>query len=471
MYRKSSLLMIGIRVALIEDVTFCISHSMKGGNMLGSIGCIIAIIFMVVAIFKGLHPLCAALIATVFAILTNSEPIWDTLINGYGGGMTGFIKSYIIMFFLGAAFGEFMARSGFARSIALKLVDIFGASRGILIITVTTWILNYSGVSVFVIIFTIYPIALYVLQQSDIPKKLIPGIVNLGAGTVTMTMLPGSPALTNVIPTEFLGTTIYAAPVLGIILGIVAGVLGLLYLTWQANQYKKKGEHFAPGPNDVVEAITDEVRAKTPNFGLAVVPVLVIFFGNLIFTKMGWASNAAVCCSLLIAILYIIATNWAKITNGEKKESINKAASGAIVAILNTSAIVGFAGAIQAFGSFQNFINLATSIKGSPLLAAVLAMDIICAVTASSSGGIRIWGQLLAEKFLSMGVNPQQLHRLTAVAAGTLDSLPHAGPNATFMAVCGVTFKEGYPPVFVITCVIPLICQFLGLALAAIGIC
>lgn len=439
--------------------------------MLGAIGCILAIIFMVITIFKGLHPLIAALIATMVAILLNTSPIWDTLINGFGSGMTGFIKNYVIMFFLGAAFGEFMSRSGFARAIAYKLVDIFGAGRGILVVVVSTWVLTYSGVSVFVVIFAIYPIALYVFQQSDIPKRIIPGVVNLGAGVCTMTMLPGSPALTNVIPTNYLGTTIYAAPVLGTILAVVAAVLGLFYLNWQVKRWKNNGEHFVPGPNDVIEPMTEESRKGLPSFFVSFVPVLIIFFGNLIGTKMGLNSTFAVCISIFFGTLYIIAVTWGKLDGNARMEGLNKGATSSLYAIMNTAAIVGFAGAVKTLPAFTSFTDLATSLKFSPLLSAVLAMDIICAITASSSGGITIFMELLGQKYLDLGVNAQVLHRLTAVAAGTLDSLPHAGPNATFMAVCGLTYKEGYFPIFVITCIIPLICQFLGLGLAALGIC
>lgn len=439
--------------------------------MLGTIGCIIAIVFMVYSIFKGLHPLIAALFATMVAILLNAVPIWSTLIDGFGTGMTGFIKNYVIMFFLGAAFGEFMARSGFARSIAYKLVDIFGASRGILVVVVATWVLNYSGVSVFVIIFAIYPIALYVFQQSDIPKRIIPGVVNLGAGTVTMTMLPGTPALTNVIPTNYLGTSIYAAPVLGTILAVVAAVLGLFYLNWQVKRWKGNGEHFVPGPNDVIEPMTEESRKNLPNFFVAFVPVIIIFVGNLIGTRMGLNATFAVCISIFLGTVYTILATWSKMGNKVRLEGLNKGATGALFAIMNTAAIVGFAGAVKALPAFSSFTDLATSLNFSPLISAVLAMDIICAITASSSGGITIFMELLGQKYLSMGVNPQLLHRLTSVAAGTLDSLPHAGPNATFMAVCGLTYKEGYFPIFVITCIIPLICQFVGLALASMGIC
>lgn len=439
--------------------------------MLGTIGCILAIALLIITVFKGLHPLIAGLLATAVVIVCCQVPVWDTFLNGYSAGMTGFIKNYVIMFFMGAAFGEFMSLSGFARSIAYKMIDIFGAKRGILIIVATTAILTYSGVSVFVVIFAIYPIALYVLQAGDIPRRLLPGMVNLGAGVFTMTMLPGSPALTNVVPANYLGTTIYAAPTLGIILAIVAAVLGLIYLEWQAKVWKKNGEHFTPGSKDVMMPMSGESRKDVPNFFVAFVPVAIIFVGNLVGTRMGLNATFAVCISLLLGILYTAILSWKNISNAAKLEGINKSAANALVSITNSAAIVGFAGAVKMVPAFQNFLDFATGIGGSPLLAAVISMDIICAITASSSGGIQIWCELLGKHFLSMGVNAQQLHRLVTVAAGTLDSLPHAGPNLTFMTVCDLKFKEGYFPIFVITCIIPMICQFLGLALAGLGIC
>ena len=54
-------------------------------------------------------------------------------------------------------------------------------------------------------------------RQANIPKRLIPGTIALGAFTFTMDALPGTPQIQNVIPTTFFGTNIYAAPFLGII--------------------------------------------------------------------------------------------------------------------------------------------------------------------------------------------------------------------------------------------------------------
>lgn len=439
--------------------------------MLGALGCLVAIAFMVVVIFKGLHPLIAALIASLIAILANGADIWKSLLDGFGGGMTGFIKSYVLMFFLGAALGEFMSRSEYAKAIAYKMVDLFGSKRGILVVLVATAILTYSGVSVFVVIFTVYPIALYVFQQGDIPRRLIPAVVNLGAGVFTMTMLPGSPALTNVIPTTYCGTNIYAAPVLGCILAVIAALLGYSYLVWDAKKMQKNGEHFAPGRNDVVEPISIEARAGLPNFFIAFVPVIIIFVGNLVFARMGLNSTFGVCISLLLGILYIILTSWNKLTGKSRMEGLNKGATSALFAITNTAAIVGFAGVVKVLPAFTSFTNIATNMPFPPIVSATLSMDLIAGITASSSGGIQIFMQLLSAKYLEAGINPQILHRMCAVAAGTLDSLPNAGPHATFFSVCDLTYKEGYPPVCVMTCVIPFLCQIIGIVLASMGVC
>src|SRR5260370_36902737 len=91
-------------------------------------------------------------------------------------------------------------------------------------------ILTYGGVSLFVVVFAVYPFAAEMFRQGDIPKRLIPGTIALGAFTFTMDSLPGTPQIQNIIPTSFFKTTIYAAPWLGIIGGLFILVCGLVYL-------------------------------------------------------------------------------------------------------------------------------------------------------------------------------------------------------------------------------------------------
>ena len=67
-------------------------------------------------------------------------------------------------------------------------------------------LLTYGGVSLFVVVFAVYPFAAEMFRQGDIPKRLIPGTIALGAFTFTMDSLPGTPQIQNIIPTTFFKT-------------------------------------------------------------------------------------------------------------------------------------------------------------------------------------------------------------------------------------------------------------------------
>ena len=87
-------------------------------------------------------------------------------------------------------------------------------------------LLTYGGVSLFVVVFAVYPFAAEMFRQSDIPKRLIPGTIALGAFTFTMDALPGTPQIQNIIPTTFFGTNTWAAPWLGMIGAVFILVVG-----------------------------------------------------------------------------------------------------------------------------------------------------------------------------------------------------------------------------------------------------
>jgi H+/gluconate symporter-like permease len=58
---------------------------------------------------------------------------------------------------------------------------------------------------------------------------------------------------------------------------------------------------------------------------------------------------------------------------------------------------------------------------------------------------------------MSMGINPEALHRIMLLASGGLDSLPHCGAVITLLSVCKLTHKESYGDIAVLTMVLPLI--------------
>ena len=90
-------------------------------------------------------------------------------------------------------------------------------------------------------------------------------------------------------------------------------------------------------------------------------------------------------------------------------------------------------------------------------------------MTASASGGLGAALEALADTYLASGIAPQVLHRVAAV--GGLDSLPYNGATITVLALVGMTHKESYLDMFVVSVVIPLIAAFALAALASMGIC
>jgi len=180
-------------------------------------------------------PLCALLAV----ILTEPSYALPFFSNVFMEKMVGFIKNYFPVFLLGAVFGKMVEMSGVAESIAKTIVKVVGAKRAILAIVLMGAILTYSGVSLFVVAFAVYPFAANLFREANIPKRLVPGTIALGAISFTMDALPGTPQIQNVIPTTFFKTDIYAAPTLGIIGSVIVFSLGLWYLESRSKKSKK----------------------------------------------------------------------------------------------------------------------------------------------------------------------------------------------------------------------------------------
>ena len=114
------------------------------------------------------------------------------------------------LFLLGALFGKLMEDSGSVEVIARFMTDTLGSKRTILAVVLAGAIVTYGGVSLFVAIFVIAPMAEGLFKAADIPRRLMPAAIALGTMTFTMSALPGTPALRNAIPMPFFGTTPFA---------------------------------------------------------------------------------------------------------------------------------------------------------------------------------------------------------------------------------------------------------------------
>lgn len=424
--------------------------------MLSVLAIVIPLLLLVFLIWKRVNIAVSAILCTGLMALLSGLNVYDCLTNDYMAAFVGYIKSYWPLIFLGASFDKAMQLGGGAEDLANWLTSKLGTKYTMIVLCATTLVLAYGGVSCYVIVFVMYPIALNMFKKADLPRHLIPAIVAAGAFTA-VNIGPGSPSVVNNIPVKYLGTSAAVLPLYSGILAVSFFGLATAYCIWQERVARKKGEHFSADAQTL--KMMEEYESKEHGNGvIAFIPlalvVIPLFFGvDVLLTLLaGW---------IAIAILY-----WKKIDN--KIEILNCGVSDAMGAIVATSAVVGFGGVAKLTAGYTTLVNIATGMGGSPLLSFSLGTSLLSAACGSGSGGLTLALETLAPKYLEMGVSPGILHKIASCACITLDSLPHNGVMVTVLACCGLTHKEGYKHLFAITVVGSIIILIEAIILASI---
>lgn len=442
--------------------------------MLSILGIFLGLAVLIFLAYKGCSVLWVAPIAALVVALLGGLELLPAYTDTYMGGLVAFTKSWFPMFMLGAIFGKVMEYTGCANSIAKTLSSKIGAKRAIIAVVISTGLMVYGGISLFVVVFAIYPIAVSLFREANLPRRLIPGCLACGAFTFAMTAFPGSPQLNNIIPTQYFGTNAMAAPVLGVIAGIIMLVLGLLWLNYRAAKMVAAGEHFDE-PENFQKPDENE---KTVNFFKAILPLIVVVAVlNLLPHFVAFPSDKSSTYSIIIALLcgifLTIITNPGKIKN--ITNVIGDGAISSISATMNTSAAVGFGAVVRAVPGFAVLTDIILGVKASPLVSEALSVTLLAGATGSSSGGMGIALEVLGAEYMEMAtqmnIDPAIFHRVAAIASGGLDSLPHCGGIVTMLMVCGMNHKKSYLDMCVTTVIIPIIATIVVVVLGSLGVC
>ncbi|MBP9484176.1 MAG: GntP family permease, partial [Negativicutes bacterium] len=231
--------------------------------------------------YRGFSVIIFAPIFAILAAVLSGKGALATYTHSFMPEAMNYAKVYFPIFMLGAVFGKVMEETGLAKSVAMYLIKTLGKERGILSIILSCVILTYGGVSLFVVVFAVYPFAASLFKEADIPKRLMPVTIALGAFTATMDSFPWSPQIQNVIPTTFYGTTTAAAPISGFIGGTLILVLGYLYVNWRVKQARANGEGY--GVHD--EKVVDQNAQEPISFCVAIIPLASVLLINLFLTS------------------------------------------------------------------------------------------------------------------------------------------------------------------------------------------
>lgn len=438
---------------------------------------------------RGVNIVFASLLCSLLVVLTNGLPLAEGMTEFYAFGPLGaftFAGKFFLLFTAGAIFGRVMGDSHAASSIALALVRKLGAHRALWITTLACGLLTYGGVVVFVVIFAMYPLGLKLLQEADIPKRLFCAALALGAGTFTLTALPGTPSIHNVIAASALGTDLFAGFWLGLLGGGLMFAGGIWYLERQRVLAAQRGEHFQAGPRD---RITDIEESAFPAWPLACLPlalvlltiilprVITLALPELAQQETGmlpsllqfansqpivWPSIALLAGTALAVVLFPFVRSHALHVMGEGTQD-------AIMPLINTAAVIGFGGVVTHTAGFSHFTAIMLESALPPMLSMFTSVSLVSAITGSASGGLQIFMQTMAPAYIEMGIDPQVLHRVAAMASGGFDSLPHCGAVVAMLTITGLSHREAYKDVAMITVVIPVISTLIVMLAAAVA--
>jgi H+/gluconate symporter-like permease len=429
--------------------------------MLSMLGLIGGLMLLIIMTLRGVNlfiaaPLCALVVALSadMAIFPLTEQV--NFLSAYMNGFAGFISAWFFMFLLGSLFGKFMEDSGAADSVARYIVAKLGMKHAVLAIVIACAVLTYGGVSVFIVAFSVYPMALSLFKDADLPRRFIPATLAFGSVTFTMTSA-GSPEIQNWIPIKYLGTSPYAAWEVSLVVAIFMATAGYWWLMKMINKAKANGECFEAKADD-----PDLGQRDLPHPLTGVIPLIVVLL--LSFTLHERLQQSALIIALLGGVLSLVVINFKRFRH--LGNAINVGTTGALVAIGNTAAVVGFGVVAKNTEAFTFAVNAMTSMPGNELLGAAVAVSVIAGLTGSASGGQAIALPLVAPHYLDAGVNPEQLHRIVAISSGALDTLPHNGYVVTTVrAICRETHQRAYWSMAAVTAVIPLIGVVLALVL------
>ena len=198
---------------------------MNTGVIISLVGIIIALSLLVVMVMKGINIFIIAIVCSSLVAITGSLNVYDALKVDYMTGFVGFLQANFFIFLTGTLMGKIMEITGGAKSIAKMIVRWIGKDKALLSIPIACGILAYGGVSVFVVSFAVFPIALEIFKEADLPRRFIPAALTFGCSTFAM-VAPGAPQIQNIVPASTLGTDIMAGAVNGFISCAVMFIVG-----------------------------------------------------------------------------------------------------------------------------------------------------------------------------------------------------------------------------------------------------
>lgn len=436
-------------------------------EVIGVVGIFVALIFFVIAAMKGWNVLITSIVTAVIIALTNGMDIWEAIVgteSSYVTGLAGFVQKNLLIFMGAAILGEYIDKSGAAKSIARAIMNKVGTKSPYLVllgIAAVGAILTYAGISMFVAMFALIPLARPMFKECNIPWHLFCAAWSLAACSFTMAMIPGVPAVALINATNGCGVSLTAAPIMGIVGSIIAIVVSCLYIKFALKRAQARGEVYE---GDEVEAAGEE--KEVPSLLLALLPLLVLIVIIIAGSQLGVANVVYIGMVVAIILSMIIFNKYLD----SQRDTIGNGAKNSLGPALFTSAAVGVGTVAAASAGFTVIYEAIFNMPGGAYVSAATMAAILGGVMGSGSGAVGIIAQNFLAPYLATGVDPAALAKIIATSATIGGALPNSGAMFGMLAAMGLNHRNSYRHIAAISIGAGLCALVVMIVMAMVGI-
>ena len=405
--------------------------------MTATIGFILAIALLVYMIIRGIDMITATVVTAAVILVTSGLNIWEGFLTTYSGGIGEFVASWFLILGLGGVFGQLVLEAGLATRIAKTLTQKLGAKMVGAVILICCFFITLLGINGYIMVFVMYPIADNLLYQNKMDRRVLPFLI-LGGGACG-NGFAYSLDVCNVLPGNYLNTSLGSAPVLSFIFTAVAAACYFLYFNYAQKQSRKQYT-----PEQLLAMYSDESGIASdeslPGFALSILPFAVVL-GAVVATS-GWGTSISILFSLLIGILLITATQFKRVKN--IKNSIKTGSSSGLNSMLTVGAVMGLSRVLGASPVFQQLQEAVLNLNMPMYLKDFFGTTVLTGLTGSAISGETIFMESFARAFIEVGIQPEAFHRIVTEAALVLNKLPNSSVAILTMSICGCRFKDSY---------------------------
>ena len=417
---------------------------------------IVAIAVFIILCYKNVHTGIAAIIAAIIAAFGSTNAFYVSMFEVFPSGVASLVSMMFWVFTVSGLLGFLMDETGCSKAVGNQMIKWLGKDRAWMAISATAVILMLAGVGTF--IFVVVVVAAPLMKSANLPRKV--GMIAAHGIAPAINFCMPVPNVPGSLPNMFLGTSLYDAPVLSIVTGLLGIVMFVLYQLHLVKKARANGEGY-DGPE--VEDL-DLDKQDLPSFATSVIPLLAVVVSAIIFSRINYMnqtyqswSTILVALAQFVGVIVLVALHFNRCKKVGFVRILSQGCTGMWGFLLLAGCVYGFGQVVTSCAAVTPIQNWVLGLNLNPYISAMLSVAVIAALCTDGISAMMVWLPMFGQTYLDMGVNAGALRRLLLCTTQTFDSLPHAQSIANTLGVFGLTHKQAYKELFVTTVIFPTI--------------